>query len=424
MKVTNQLVRERRIDNAPERRIAEVASYFVESKRVVPGLTVEPSGPRSWWWPLPTASDRDVLRSIVDGTSVDDHRVAAAALADAVDALMRERLVGVTLLETNRRGRRTVPEAWLVSLTAADPSLPPTLDPKKVAEFASSVQAWVRTGAPTASQVRIVLRVNEPVDAGPWRLELLAQDPDEPTLIVPAEELWSGAVFPPSAVADLLSGLGRIVRIAPELAALLDTARPTGIELSAESVVAFVRDRVGALADAGIGVALPAWWSARGRVRLRAKATSKRSSSTDSTRRAGLGFDQLVSFTWEAALGDRKPGSTEQLDDAIRAYNAALEVFSRETEPMKWAIAQMNLGTALVRIGDHRDKRRNWLAAAGALVPALEVFEQHGATAYADVTRRNLRRFNDSWDNPVVAPAPPTSMASEPAPKPRLAKAG
>ena len=125
-----------------------------------------------------------------------------------------------------------------------------------------------------------------------------------------------------------------------------------------------------------------------------------------------------------AALGDRKPGSTEQLDDAIRAYNAALEVFNRETEPMKWAIAQMNLGTALVRIGDHRDKRRNWLAAAGALVPALEVFEQHGATAYADVTRRNLRRFNDSWDNPVVAPAPPTSMASEPAPKPRLAKAG
>ena len=124
-----------------------------------------------------------------------------------------------------------------------------------------------------------------------------------------------------------------------------------------------------------------------------------------------------------AALGDRKQGSTEQLDEAIRAYNAALEVFSRETEPMKWAIAQMNLGTALIRIGDHRDRRRSWLAAASALVPALEVFEQQGAATYADVTRRNLQRFNESWDNLMTPAGQPVAPVAERAVKPRLSKA-
>ncbi len=124
-----------------------------------------------------------------------------------------------------------------------------------------------------------------------------------------------------------------------------------------------------------------------------------------------------------AALGDRIPGSVQHMDEAIGAYNAALEVFKLESEPMKWAIAKMNLGTALIRIGDHRDKRRNWLAAAGELVPALEVFENQGATAYADVTRRNLRRFQESWDNLMAPVAQPAAKTVEPA-NARLAKTG
>ena len=125
-----------------------------------------------------------------------------------------------------------------------------------------------------------------------------------------------------------------------------------------------------------------------------------------------------------AALGDRDRGSPRQIEEALAAYSAALEVFQRDSQPMKWAIAQMNLGTALIRVGEHRDKRRNWLAAAGALVPALEVFEIEGATTYADVTRRNLHRFQESWDNLLTAPTPAAKLAATPhaAPKPRLSK--
>lgn len=123
-----------------------------------------------------------------------------------------------------------------------------------------------------------------------------------------------------------------------------------------------------------------------------------------------------------AALGERDKTQAKPIEDAIAAYKDALEEFRRDVEPLKWAIAQMNLGTALIRLGERGDKRRNWLAAAGVLVPALEVFELQGATQYADVTRQNLRRFNESWDS-LLTPAS-EAPARAAADKPRVSKAG
>jgi hypothetical protein len=60
------------------------------------------------------------------------------------------------------------------------------------------------------------------------------------------------------------------------------------------------------------------------------------------------------------------------------------------------------------------------------MVPALEVFEQHGADGLADVTRRNLRRLQESWDSFLAPPASAGSAAevkSSPS-QPRLAQAG
>lgn len=129
-----------------------------------------------------------------------------------------------------------------------------------------------------------------------------------------------------------------------------------------------------------------------------------------------------------AGLGNLDRESTARLQQAIAAYNAALEEFRRDSEPLKWAIAQMNLGTALIRLGERQDKRRNWLAAAGALVPALEVFEAQGATDYADVTRRGLRRFHESWDTliapPSQQPSSGTAAGGTSASLTRLTKAG
>jgi hypothetical protein len=294
---------------APPAQVTRVAELFVRSGKVVPGLTVEADGRgRSWWWPLPTAGDRAVLASLVDGDTAEDHARAASVLADEVDRLARERLVaaGVSLLEP-RAGRRTVPDAWLRSLTSPDPWLPKGLDPARVAALAERVQAWVRSGVVTLGQARLCLRIHEPATAdGSWEIEALAQDVDEPSLVVPLADVWEGSSpFGVDALEQLLAALGRMARLAPELAGLLDAAIPSRTDVDDATVATLLHERIGPLADAGVAVLLPSWWTNRGRLGLRAR-TGKGTKSEGAVVESGFGFDSIVAFTWEAALGDTK----------------------------------------------------------------------------------------------------------------------
>ena len=127
-----------------------------------------------------------------------------------------------------------------------------------------------------------------------------------------------------------------------------------------------------------------------------------------------------------AAIGERdETQGVACLEEAIAAYNMALEELLREAEPLKWAITQMNLGTALIRLGERKDRRRHWLTAAAAMVPALEVFEQLSADDLADVTRRNLKRLQESWDSFLAPPGSADLAEHKPtASHPRLAQAG
>ena len=58
-----------------------------------------------------------------------------------------------------------------------------------------------------------------------------------------------------------------------------------------------------------------------------------------------------------ATLGKRENG-TARLEEAVAAYRAALEEYSRERVPLDWATTQNNLGTALVRSASGRAGRR------------------------------------------------------------------
>ena len=50
-------------------------------------------------------------------------------------------------------------------------------------------------------------------------------------------------------------------------------------------------------------------------------------------------------------LGERESG-TARLEEAVAAYRAALEEWTRERVPLDWATTQMNLGTALLTLGE------------------------------------------------------------------------
>ena len=288
----------------PDRELVlEVATALVAGGRVVPGLAMEADGrSRSWWWPLPAASHRPLVASLVADPSTDGQRRVARLLAEAVDAIVRRRLAATKVVPAPRRGGRvTVAEAWARSLVSVDPWLAPTLDRAKVEALAEEIDAWVRTGAVLGGRVRLCLRVCEPARGDAWTVELLAQDRDEPSLVLSLADVWAGrSPFGGAVIEETLASLGRLVRLAPELDAVLDEAAPTKVAVDGQSVVRLLRDRVAALDDAGIGVLLPSWWSHRPRLGLRARA--KKGSSPSSTS-AGLGMDAIVDFSWEAALG-------------------------------------------------------------------------------------------------------------------------
>ena len=343
-------------------RLAAVAVGLVDGGRVVPGLTVGPDGrARSWWWPLPAAGDRPALRSLLEGEGLAHHAELAQQLAELVDAEVRARLqhADVTIL-AKRSGRRTVPEAWLHSLAGADPWLSPTLDDERVQQLAEAVGEWIRSGRPTTGRTRLCLRLGEPAAdedddlrssaaVTPWRVEVLAQDLDEPSLVVPAVDVWQGrSALGPLALEELLAGLGHLARIAPEMAEFLDQAEPSDIEIDADEVLTFVRERSVSLADAGIGLLLPSWWVHRGRVGLRVRASSRKSSGTGAVTAGGVGLEQLVDFTWEAALGADKltKRDLEQLDRAAQAKRSLVRFRGQWIE-----IAADELAAVLERAG-------------------------------------------------------------------------
>ena len=175
-----------------------------------------------------------------------------------------------------------MPDAWLRSLTDADPRLPDSLERAKVEAFEATVDEWVRSGVVGLGRARLCIRIHEPLgDAEPWQAEALAQDVDEPSLVVPLSEVWTGSSpFGGDVAEELLGGLGRMARIAPELGGLIDAAVPDRAELDDAAVVELFHDHVASLIDAGVAVLLPSWWTNRRRLGLRARTA--RSTKSDS----------------------------------------------------------------------------------------------------------------------------------------------
>jgi tetratricopeptide (TPR) repeat protein len=69
-------------------------------------------------------------------------------------------------------------------------------------------------------------------------------------------------------------------------------------------------------------------------------------------------------------LGEREPG-TARLEEAVTAYRAALEEWTRDRAPLDWATTQMNLGNALQTLGERETGRARLEEAVAAYRAAL-----------------------------------------------------
>ena len=149
---------------------------------------------------------------------------------------------------------------------------------------------------------------HEPPPAhSPWHVEILLQAKDDPSVLVPAQDVWSangdGLSMLGRRIEDpqerLLGGLGHALRLWPDLEPALHDRAPTGVELDADAAFRFLREAVPALEQAGFGVLAPAWWNKRLRLKLTAEPLKEWEEGS------GLfSLDGMCAYEWWVAVGD------------------------------------------------------------------------------------------------------------------------
>jgi SNF2 family DNA or RNA helicase len=304
--------------------LAELAGFareLVERGRVLPALACDEHGPVAFWRPVVQGPDVVALNVLIaamppvcraEPETQEGHELATSALYAFVDAAVRTTLpAGIGLLPP-RRGRRPkhVPaqEAWLAALTAPDGCF--DADTGELDALAAALQPWDVIGADQPGPARAMFRLSETEERegeqSGWRLEFLLQSMADPSLMVPAEQTWDedGSLrrWLDRPQEFLLAELGRAVRIYPELAPALRTARPCEIFLDTVGAYHFLSTAASLLDEAGFGVLLPSWWDQRRKLGLAVSASTPVDGMLSGTRR--FGRDQLIDFRWELAVGD------------------------------------------------------------------------------------------------------------------------
>ncbi len=194
---------------------------------------------------------------------------------------------------------------WLTALTGSNPEVA-----LKGAEADALFTAW-KTWAGQSdvagnAAFRIAFRLDAPEsEEGTWGLAYLLQATDDPSLIVPAREVWRGQMAGyltqrfEGPQERLLAGLGFAARLFPPIEASLRRAAPETAHFTATEAGAFLKEAAPVLKRSGFHVLLPRWWGGKtSHVTARAKLKSG-----PAPNKATLSLSRLVSYEWEVMLG-------------------------------------------------------------------------------------------------------------------------
>ncbi|MFV9505646.1 MAG: SNF2-related protein [Oscillochloridaceae bacterium umkhey_bin13] len=313
---------------------ALLVAELVAGQQLLPALVREGHRLRATWQPRPipaTAGKIAALgrslpalcRAVVDSPTtapapralVDDFIAAAAdgLVRDlaAADATMAERLAG---WRTTTVG---IGAAWMAALLGPDPFLP--LQGRAADELLRTWQEWVGPEHVAGDDVfRIAFRLEPPNDpAAPWGLSYLLQAVDDPSLLVPAAQLWrergQQLVFLNRRFAQpqerMLRALAFAGRLVPAIERSLHSRAPERAELNLNEAFSFLRDAAPLLEQSGFGLIAPAWWGSTGRIKARARTSAAALRIESGT--SQLSFASMVNFRWELTVGDQPVDKAE-----------------------------------------------------------------------------------------------------------------
>ncbi|ANY09578.1 DEAD/DEAH box helicase [Pseudonocardia sp. HH130630-07] len=318
--------------------LVRFADELAARGRVLPVLTTESGRPAARWRPVVQGLDAvartDLVRRVPavaraeqrrpgDVAGQDPGELVDGALARFVDAAVRDRLGRAVDPPPAPSG---VVGSLLHALTGPAPQLP--VEGRELQVLREGLTVWEEIGREQPGAGTALFRLTEvssmhdPADPGPdpldqtgegtrWELGFALQSTEDPSLQLPAADVWAGAAdgLVDGAQDVLLAELGRAAQVLPDLVRALREARPTALALDVTGAHRFLTRDASALLAAGFGVALPRGWDGQRALGLKLSASAEAAPGV--VTRGGLGRDELARFRWSLAVGDEELGEDE-----------------------------------------------------------------------------------------------------------------
>jgi hypothetical protein len=411
---------------------SKLAMDLVARERVVPTITRR-AGRIEARWAAALASGDDAAKVAALAKSMPPaaHAVPAGVNAvwapdallrtylDAVaDALVRAAQGGPGLRKAKSRGASNASASWDERWRAALGTSQRSFEAEGFAErsVVDDLTRWSEPALGARDRLRACFRLELPVgDRDPFTLRFLLQSPDDPSLLVPAAEVWKtkgrsleklGRAFR-DPQESLLEALGRASRLYPPLAASLAEARPESIALNPATAWTFLGEGAATLADAGFGVIVPGELTAAGqrrlRLRMRVGGNSKKVAGVVAGV-AGLGLDELLQVDWEAVIGD-EPLTARELT-ALAKQKAPLVQFRGA-----WvAIDPRELGDIQTRLAGGSSRMSTREAIQAVLAGETRQGELSVAVSASGVVAELVERLKSGGNKELGAP--PTLKAT------------
>ncbi len=303
------------------RAVARLADDLVRRGRVLPTLVRNEIVARARWRPVARGSDAVALRSLIaatppvgraEHTRPDPAALVTDALHTLVDAAVRDRLA---VHATESDGREGPFGSWLHALTSADDRIGQA--PGRMGIVAEGIAAWDAIGDTDLTEGTVCLRLDEvPTLYGPaddpddqtgdgtkWQLRFLLRSAADPSLLLPAEDVWSGKAGAKFTDPEGLftAELERAAETLPLLDPAVRMDKPGLYDLTVAETVEFLDGGAERLVAAGFDVQLPASWGGRRKLALK---LSVRGAPVDQAAVHRLGRHQLASYRWSLAVGE------------------------------------------------------------------------------------------------------------------------